>query len=144
MKTVQVIRNWQDKNQTLGNCSVLGDEGKPIFTAISLERGWRDNQRNVSCVPLGEYLLVLEYSPRFKQNLWELKEVPNRSECKFHAANYWRQLNGCIALGLKLVDIDGDGYNDVTNSRYAMDAFHEAMGDDTTAMLVIKDCIVSC
>jgi len=126
MKYIKIVRNWQDTNQTLGNCTVY-DNGKPIFTALSLERGWRNNESNVSCVPKGKYKVVLEYSFRFKKDLWELKGVPNRSECKFHAANYWFQLNGCIALGRSLADINKDGYNDVTSSKQAMDDFHRAL-----------------
>ena len=139
MKTIKIIRDWQDDNQTLGKCTVYSEDNKPLFSAISLERGWRNNERNVSCVPLGRYPLVLEWSNRFKQYLWELKNVPNRAECKFHSANYWFQLNGCIALGLKLKDINNDGYNDVTNSRKTMKAFHDALKGDTRAELIITD-----
>lgn len=71
--------------------------------------------------------------------MYEIYEVPNRSECKFHAANYARQLNGCIALGNKRLDIDHDGYKDVTSSRDTMKRFHAAMGGDRTANLIVKD-----
>lgn len=138
MKTIQIIRYFQDQNQTLGDCTIFDENNKPIFSAISLERGWRNNQSNVSCVPLGTYNCVLEYSPRFKKDLWELKGVPNRSECKFHAANYWFQLNGCIALGQSLADLNKDGYNDITNSAKTMKAFHEALNGLTKVDLVIK------
>jgi hypothetical protein len=141
---IQIIRDFQDKNQTLGTCTVYDDSNKPIFTAVSLERGWRDNASNVSCVPLGQYPCVLEYSPRFKKDLWELKNVPNRSECKFHSANYWFQLNGCIALGSSLADINKDGYNDVANSGNTMKKFHEALKGLTKVDLVIKQKNCTC
>jgi hypothetical protein len=139
MKTIIVYRFWQDTNQTLGNCTILNDDLRPLFSSLSLERGWRDNERNVSCVPLGEYKLKLEYSNKFQRDLWELKGVPNRSECKFHSANYWYQLNGCIALGRDSIDINRDGYSDITSSTSTMNAFHKAMGSDTEAILIIKD-----
>lgn len=139
MKTVKIIRDWQDNNQTLGKCTVYDENNKPVFSAVSLERGWRSNESNVSCVPLGRYPLLLEYSPRFEKDLWELKNVPNRYECKFHSANYWFQLNGCIALGSSLSDINGDGYNDVINSKKTMKAFHEVFKDDTRAEIIIKE-----
>lgn len=138
MKTIKVIRNWQDDNQTLGNCTVFDENGKPLFTSLSLERGWRNNQPNVSCIPKGEYPVKLEYSNRFKKELWEIYGVPNRSECKFHAANYWFQLNGCIALGRTLADINNDGYNDVTSSGATMKKFHAAFGSDRTAKLIVS------
>jgi len=140
MKTIEVIRDWQDTNQTLGKCTVYDTDKKPLFSSLSLERGWRNNERMVSCIPVGEYECVLEWSNRFKQDLWEIKEVPGRSECKFHSANYWFQLNGCIALGQKLKDINNDGYNDVTNSRNTMRQFHNALKGERKVKLIVKDC----
>ena len=138
MKTIVIIRDWQDKNQTLGKCTIYNEDNKPLFSAVSLERGWRNNENRVSCVPLGNYTTVLEYSNRFKKDLWELKNVPNRAECKFHSANYWFQLNGCIALGRSIMDINKDGYNDVTSSRNTMKAFHKALDGETRVELIIK------
>ena len=139
MKTIKIVRDWQDDNQTLGKCTVYDENNKPIFSSISLERGWRSNQNNISCVPLGRYPVVLEWSPRFQKDLWELKSVPNRSECKFHSANYWFQLNGCISLGRTLADINKDGYNDVTSSKSTLNAFHKVFGDDRRAEVLITD-----
>lgn len=126
MKVV-IKRGPGDEKQTIGKCMVFDNEGKVVFTAASLERGDNNNERRKSCVPVGIYKVVLEWSPKFQRDLYELKGVPNRSECKFHAANYWYQLNGCIALGEKVADINKDGYNDVTNSRNTMNKFHEVL-----------------
>ena len=139
MRTIRIERDWQDSNQTLGKCTVYDENNKPIFSSMSLERGWRDNQNMISCVPLGTYSVVLESSNRFKKDLWELKNVPNRSECKFHSANYWFQLNGCIALGRSLADINNDGYQDVTSSKNTMKSFHKALEGETCVDLIITD-----
>ena len=139
MRNVKIIRDWQDKNQTLGKCTVYDENNKPLFSAMSLERGWRSNQKRVSCVPLGTYTAVLEWSDRFQRDLWELKNVPNRDECKFHSANYWYQLNGCIALGRSLADINKDGYQDVTSSRSTINAFHKSLEGETQIDVIITD-----
>ncbi len=133
---VTIHRYIQDENQSSGVVTVFID-GQPVYSGVSLERGWRNNESNVSCVPAGEYPLKLEYSPRFKKDLWELKEVPNRSEAKFHSANYWNQLNGCIALGLKYADINADNYADVVKSVIAMSLFHEVLRGFKEATLII-------
>lgn len=138
MKIIKITRDKQDINQTVGTCVIYDECDMPIFSALSLERGWRENKKSVSCVPLGSYDVVLEYSPRFDMHLWELKDVENRSECKFHSANYWYQLNGCIALGNRLADINNDGYNDVLSSKLTMRAFHKTLNGDTKALLIIK------
>ena len=138
MKTVIINRDFGDRDQSLGVCYVV-ENGEILFKSESIERGWQDNKKRVSCVPQGMYPLKKEWSNRFKQELWELYEVPNRSECKFHAANYARQLNGCIALGERRADIDKDGNLDVTSSKATMKKFHEAMGNDTEAVVVITN-----
>ena len=127
MKRVRLQRLWMDKNQSTGVLTVIDRKGQPIFASLCIERGDRNNQKNVSNIPAGKYPLVLEHSPRFGKDVYELKNVPNRNECKIHASNYWNQLNGCIAPGIKLKDLNRDGYYDVTDSRKAVDAFHKAL-----------------
>lgn len=139
MKTIIVYRFWKDKNQTLGNCTVLNDDDRPLFSSLSLERGWQDNKPRISCLPLGEYKVKLEYSDKFKRLLWEIKGTEPRTECKFHAANYWYQLNGCISLGRESVDINKDGYFDITSSASTMNAFHKVFSEDKEAILIIKN-----
>ena len=138
MYTVIIQRYWSDKAQSLGTMTLLDNELNPIFASISLERGWLDNKPNESSVPAGEYDCVLEYSPRFKKDLWELKNVPNRSECKFHASNYWSQLNGCIALGYTAENIGRDFRLDVTNSGDTMDAFHRLLRNEKQIKVIIQ------
>ena len=127
MIKVKLQRLWESKDQSTGVLTVVNHIGQPIYASLCIERGDRNNQKRVSNVPPGVYPLVLEYSNKFNQELYELKNVPNRSECKIHMANYWNQLNGCIAPGLKLKDLNRDGYSDVTNSRIALSEFHRAL-----------------
>ena len=136
MKKVFVIRDIIGRKLSLGFCIVTeGDSNNILFTSQSLERGWLSNAKNISCIPAGIYKLRLEWSPRFQKDLWEIYGVPNRRECKFHAANFSRQLNGCIALGQKRADLDSDGLMDITNSRNTMKKFHKAMEGGTEAIL---------
>jgi len=139
MKTIIIHRDEQDTKQTLGTCYIKDENGCIIFKSEVIERGWLNNQKRISCIPQGTYPVRLEYSNRFRKKLWELYNVPNRSECKLHAANYARQLNGCLALGNKRKDIDRDGYKDVTSSRLTMAKFHKAMGNDTKAVIIVKN-----
>jgi hypothetical protein len=136
---VKLQRLWMDKNQSTGVLTVINDKGQPIFASLALERGERNNQQSVSNVPAGIYPLILEHSAKFNQKLYELKNVPKRAECKIHAANMWHQLNGCIAPGLQLKDIDKDGYFDVTDSKNTLDAFHVVLkGIDKTTIEILN------
>lgn len=134
---VDIYRFYADKNQTSGVAIVTNDDGFPLFTALSLERGDNGNKKNESAIPAGTYKMVFEYSPKFDCNLWEIKGVEGRSECKFHPANYWHQINGCIALGLTYSDINKDGYKDVTNSKDMINEFHKVLEGQTEIELNI-------
>ncbi|WP_341216946.1 DUF5675 family protein [uncultured Wocania sp.] len=139
MKTAYITRYNGDKNQSLGNLIVFNSNRSLVFNSHLLERGWQDNKRNISCIPEGTYKLVLEYSHKFSRYLWEVKGVPNRSECKFHAASFWKNLNGCFSPGLAKWDINNDGYKDMIYSTDALEEFMDAMGSDTEARLVVID-----
>ena len=69
---IELFRMEYEEKQTLGQCAIT-DNGKDIFLAKSLERADNNNQRNISCIPQGEYLCVLEYSNKFDCDLWEIK-----------------------------------------------------------------------
>lgn len=137
---VKLIRHWSDKNQTTGTLLIINEKNQPVFGSLCIERGDRNNQRNVSRVPSGIYPLVWEWSPKFRRNLYELKNVPNRSECKIHPSNFWDQLNGCIAPGIKLKDLDRDGYYDVTSSTTTTRAFERVLyGVKRTTIEIIDE-----
>ena len=128
MKRLVLLRTEYTIDQTHGLLLVL-DGHDLLYRCYTLELPWRNNMRNVSCVPTGTYRIVYEYSPRFKRHLWELKDVPGRSECKIHTANFVFQLNGCIAPGLRYLDINHDDRADVVQSRTALNELHDALYD---------------
>lgn len=135
---IELFRRNQDQTQTLGNCTVLMDNDLPTFASLSLERGWQNNKPMVSCLPIGIYDVVLEWSPKFNKMLWEIKGVPGRSEAKFHSASFWFNLNGCVALGVRPKHLNSDKYLDLTSSRSTMEDFHKALNGHTKALLIIK------
>ena len=137
---VQLIRRWSDQNQSTGILLVINENGQPVYAAPCIERGDRNNEKNVSRVPAGIYPLIYEYSPKFDRKLWELKDVPGRSECKIHPSNYWDQLNGCIAPGVFLKDLNKDGYYDVTSSTTATGNLHKTLqGIKQTTIEIIDE-----
>ena len=139
MKEVLVIRDYMDDEQTLGRLYVRDENGCIVFQCECLERSYKDNKKRVSSIPEGTYPLMLEWSNRFKKELWEIYNVPGRSECKIHSANYWFQLNGCIALGKARKDINNDGYADVTSSKPTMKKFHEVMQGDRVSSIKVSN-----
>jgi len=135
-------RYIEDDTQTNGTLTVLNSINIPIFTCVTLERGDHNNQRNISNIPPGIYDLEFEWSPKFRCNLWELKGIPNRSEVKIHASNYWHELNGCIALGSYLAKINKDSYLDVAASRRTLKDFHRVMDTNEINTIQVIDPII--
>lgn len=135
-------RYKEDRNQSTGTLTVLDQNGWPVFTCPCIERGDRNNAKNVSNVLPGTYNLVLEHSPKFNMDLWELYGTKGRSECKIHASNFWTQLNGCIAPGAYLKDLNNDGYQDVARSKQTLDAFHRVMSGITNTTITIIDPVL--
>lgn len=136
--TVEIFRQFQDENQTSGVCVIYNDQRFPLFASLTLERGWRNNEIGASCLPKGEYPLILEYSTRFKKELWEIKDTLPRTECKFHSASFWKDLNGCISLGMRYSHINKDGYFDLSESKHTMSRFHKVLNSFDKVELIIN------
>lgn len=72
------------------------------FLSYTIELPWKSNEKRVSCIPEGKYLIKKRYSNKFKWHL-EIMNVSNRSLILFHPANNAQnELNGCIAPVTKL------------------------------------------
>ena len=99
------------KNGTNGKISYQGQ-----LICQSVELPWRDNKRNISCVPEGRYVLVKRFHPKHGEQL-ELSHVPKREAILIHPANFaMRELQGCIAPVTKCT---GEGVGDY--SRIALE-----------------------
>jgi len=97
-KRVRLIRSESTDQGTFGSLT-FGPHA-----CRSLELPWRDNARQISCIPTGAYRCVIVRSPRFGR-VYGVLNVPGRSNVLIHSANLagdkalgWdTQLQGCIA-----------------------------------------------
>ena len=79
-----------------------GLEWKGTLVCYTIELPWLGNQRRISCIPEGSYILQQRYSPKFKWHL-HLIDVPGRDSILIHPANDAnKELLGCIAPVTKL------------------------------------------
>lgn len=58
--------------------------------------------KEVECIPIGEYEVECTYSPKFKKNLFEVKNVANKIGIRFHAGNSIDDTKGCILVGSEI------------------------------------------
>ena len=108
-----LIRDTFTDKSTIGKLYLNGE-----LMCDTLENTWLDNQRNISCIPAGQYnvrlRLARESATRDYLHLL-VQEVPNRSYILFHIGNTAKDTQGCILVGLKREQ------DFVSNSRLAMD-----------------------
>lgn len=96
-----------------GTKGTLQVDGKLICKTIELP--WKENERRVSCIPEGEYLLKKRHIQKFGWHL-HLQDVTGRDLILIHSANdASTELMGCIA---PVMAITGAGKG--SSSRAAM------------------------
>ena len=129
---ITITRKTSTDKETIGE--LRSDDGK--FGCDTLELAWKNNQRNISCIPTGEYIVKRVFSFKFGW-VYEVQNVPNRSAIYLHQGNYFFNTLGCILLGSLPKDINGDGQTDIQNSNLIRKAFENYMGK-RSFILIIK------
>lgn len=128
-KIVNLTRLRRSDQGTLG--LVLYED----FKCYSLELPWRDNMRNLSCIPAKNYPVEIRLSPKYGNVYW-VKEVQNRTWILIHSGNwagdvkkgYRTHVNGCILLGQHYGTLDNQIA--VLNSRITIRRFMDALNND--------------
>lgn len=106
MSTALVARLVRAPSTDQGTFGRLVFGGQVLHTT---ELPWRNNTRQLSCIPPGVYTCVLVNSPKFGR-VYGVQAVPGRSHVLIHSANLggdstlgWAtQLHGCIAPAERL------------------------------------------
>ena len=128
-----LIRDTFSKLSVLGELFLNGER-----MCDTLENPWIDNQRNISCIPEGEYevriRLPRESATRDYMHLL-VKDVPDRDYILFHIGNRPSDTSGCILVGLS------SSQDFVNNSRLAMDLLMKEIINlgGTNINLIIKN-----
>ena len=130
---ITIIRLIQSGIQTLGMGFVFdGTEKK--FEFSTLELPWKDNQKNISCIPSGTYDAFKRQSPS-RGVVFELKGTGHRTHIQIHAGNYYTDILGCVLVGAGFSDINNDGFRDVYSSKTTLNKLLDLMPE--TFMITI-------
>lgn len=119
--TVILNRKLDDNIQTTGELAING------FHCFTLERPWKNNLKDISCIPKGQYKVSWTRSLKFPLGSYEVLDVSNRSGVRFHSGNFFFQVDGCILLGDGLTDINHDKKSDVIDSKVTVKKFEDLM-----------------
>jgi len=99
---------------------------------VTLEPNWRENKKNVSCIPTGNYLCSA-YNSKNHGKTWRVENVYGRTGILFHCLNWAKQTGGCIGIGMYY------GNNSILRSRDAMIIFRDTM--DKTFLLTVVNAL---
>lgn len=130
--TAEVHRILLNDKQTLGILTAVNTEDK-VFVCKTLELAWKENKPDISCIPSGIYECKYTRSNRLSKlkgrdfYTYEVLGVKGRAGIRIHAANYFFQLLGCIALGSAHKDINLDQQLDVVHSGKTISEFEKFM-----------------
>ena len=112
-------RNKSTLHSTTGKLLLVDNKNNLILQLQTLERPWIFNERKVSCIPTGTYLVKRHNSPKFGQCL-KVQDVKGRSDILFHSGNVVNDTLGCILVGLSAGSVDDSDTAMIYNSRKAM------------------------
>lgn len=135
---IYVIRATENSDTTFG---VFAKEDGTAF-ACSMELKWKNNAKNISRIPPGEYVIRRFVSPKFKIETFRIFGVPDRDYCLVHPANVVTELEGCIAIGnsFDYVAPKGKTADDgLGNSREEFEEFMKLMTGVNEATLIVID-----
>ena len=124
---------WRFPSIQDGTFGVMLDDNLPF--AVTLEREWADNRKNISCIPNGNYTCRRVDSPRFG-NTFEICNVHGRTEILFHKGNIKDDSHGCIILGEQYEPVMGK--NGVVSSGKAFEEFLKRTKEIDVFMLHVK------
>ncbi|NLE03699.1 MAG: hypothetical protein GX638_02710 [Crenarchaeota archaeon] len=122
---LRIERSYYDDFTSGILTSNIGILKQLIYT---LELPYLNNQRNISCVPTGQYKLVKHTSPKFKE-CFLLENVKDRENILIHTGNYTKDTQGCILVGFK------KQHNTILESRKALNYLLETLPDETELII---------
>lgn len=132
---ILVLKRDKDYTGPQGTFGTLKIKGEPPF-CLTLEPPWKDNQKNISCIPVGTYFCHRVQSPKFG-NTFEVRPVENREHILFHWGNRVRNTKGCIMLGEEYGYLAG--HPAILSSRRGFNEFMLKLEGEDEFTLIIKE-----
>lgn len=123
-----LIRTQYASDYTQGVLLVFDYQQNLRFQCCTLELPWRNNMRQVSCIPEGTYQVVRRTSPKFNDH-YHLLQVPGREFILIHPGNYTSQIMGCILPGREFKRLNADSIPDIIQSQATLTSLLKLMGD---------------
>ena len=134
LPTLRITRQTSGFKETLGD--FIASNGGSILNGKTLERPWKNNTKNISCIPTGKYVCKWEYSLKYKCNVFRVYDVSGRVGILGHPGNYYYDVEGCILCGETHADINKDSILDVTNTRVTLSKIYTLFGGKDFTLII--------
>lgn len=104
----------------------------------TLELPWKNNSKNVSCIPTGLYYCIKQPPKQSRPyTYFRFMRVPNREGILIHKITYVKDLRGCIGVGLILNEDAKKGTCQMLHSTSAMELLQRVLPE--TFLIEIKN-----
>jgi len=127
--TIVIVRFDTGPDGTFGRMFLPGGTDR-----VNVEPPWKNNRKNISCIPPGKYECEIRESPTFGL-CPEILNVPDRTHVLMHAGNWAGDVEkgrvsnsqACVLPGRNIAVLNGQP--GVSNSRMTMDELMNAVSD---------------
>lgn len=103
-----LTRKWFTDKCTIGTLDV--DDRPECYVLEDVERD--EKVPGETAIPLGVYVVVIDYSERFKRRLPHLLDVPGFTGIRIHPGNRAADTRGCLLPGMERYD-DSVGHSQI-------------------------------
>jgi hypothetical protein len=124
-----LLLRFHRQDRTTGLFTLLDDDENQVFQCKTLELPDRENQRLISCIPKGEYIVIKAFSPKFGL-CFRVTNVQNRDNILIHVGNFLKDTTGCILIGESF-----SSRWDLVNSKVTLKKLLETAPDNFTMIV---------
>lgn len=104
---VVIYRKWREKGYTISRmyvdgkffCHILEDEDRGLMQGMSVGEIMNIKFAGKTAIPVGNYKIIRQWSPRFKKILPSIPNVKGFAGIRMHGGNKSADTDGCPLFG---------------------------------------------
>lgn len=104
---VVIYRKWREKGYTISRmyvdgkffCHILEDEDRGLMQGMSVGEIMNIKLAGKTAIPVGNYKIIRQWSPRFKKILPSIPNVKGFAGIRMHGGNKSADTDGCPLFG---------------------------------------------
>lgn len=142
-----LIRKYFNEHSTIGElfinnkffCHVLEDQDRGLEFDMTIEELKALKVKSQTAIPTGCYEIQITYSPRFKQNMPLLLNVPAYEGIRIHVGNSDEDTDGCLLTGVKDWDIPDKVWTSKVTYSKLLKILSKALETEKVFITILRD-----